>query len=117
MPASPSIAVCGLDCASECDIYRATFDPSVAQRLLEGFRAEGRTDAKLEWFHCDGCRGERSKCWSDDCWIWQCCAAEHKLEHCAQCAEFPCARLAKWAAGSARYARALERLKGMVAGR
>lgn len=114
MVESISIAVCGLDCANECDIYQAAHDPAAAQRLVERFRARGRADAKVEWFQCQGCRGERSKCWSDDCWIWQCCVAERKLASCAQCAGFPCDRLVEWAAGSERYTRALERLRAMA---
>lgn len=115
-PHAPLIAICGLDCANECDIYRAAHDPAVARRLVERFQARGRADSEAEWFQCQGCRGDRSKCWSGDCWIWQCCAGERRLASCAQCAEFPCARLAAWAAGSERYTRALERLKGMAAG-
>ncbi len=109
------IAVCGLDCAA-CNIYRALRDPAVAQELAEHFRSHGHPDAQPGWFHCDGCRGERGKCWSGDCWIWQCCAGERKLEYCHQCGEFPCQRLQEWAAKSDRYTAALERLKGMAAG-
>lgn len=112
--ASSPIAVCGLDC-TECNIFQAAHDPAFAQRLTQAFKARGRADAKPEWFQCQGCRGNRGKCWSDDCWIWQCCVGERGLDSCHRCGDFPCARLTAWAAQDARYTKALERLKSLVA--
>ncbi len=108
-----SFAVCGLDC-TECAVYQAPHNPRIAGELAEHFRAHGHPDATPEWFHCDGCRGERSRCWSDTCWIWQCCVGEHGLESCAQCVGFPCARLEEWGAKSGRYTAALDRLRSMA---
>ncbi len=112
-PETSAIAVCGLDCA-ECDIFQAARDPALAERLVERFKARGRTDATPAWFQCQGCRGDRARCWSDDCWIWQCCVAGRQLDSCARCADFPCSKLAGWAAGSARYTRALECLRALA---
>ncbi len=69
----PMIAVCGLDCANECGIFHAPHDPELAQRLTEHFRSQEHTDAQPDWFHCDGCRGDRLKHWSANCWILKCC--------------------------------------------
>ena len=110
------IAVCGLDCA-QCNIYRAAHDPALARRLTEAFKARGRADAVPEWFKCSTCRGERSECWSDSCWIRECCVDERGLEDCSHCAEFPCDRLSEWASGSERYAAAIERLRGLARSR
>ena len=105
-------AVCGLDCAT-CDIREATHDEAVAQSIVDWFEEELDTVVKIENVHCDGCRGERSKHWSPDCWILHCCVDQKGLEHCSQCEAFPCDKLEAWATESARYARALERLKEM----
>jgi hypothetical protein len=109
----PMIAACGLDCANECGIFRAPRDPSVAQGLAEHFRSQGYSDAEPGWFHCDGCKGDRTKHWSADCWILKCCVDDKGLEYCSQCADFPCRKLEDWAAQGNRYARALDRLKSM----
>jgi hypothetical protein len=106
------IAPCGLDCAT-CDIRRAGQDPALAKRLAEQFRARGHANAVPEWFHCDTCRGDMGRCWSDDCWIQRCCVVERRLEHCGQCGQFPCTRLAERAARNERYAAALQRLREM----
>ncbi len=114
-PQAELIAICGLDCAA-CDIYRASQDAAIAQKLTERFRSQGHPDAQPSWFHCNGCLGDRGQCWSGDCWIWQCCAGQRGLERCSACPEFPCQRLQEWAAKGSRYSAALERLKGMAAG-
>jgi hypothetical protein len=107
----PMIAVCGLDCANECGIFHAPHDPELALRLTEHFRSQGYTDAQPDWFHCDGCRGDRTKHWSANCWILKCCVDDKGLEFCNQCEDFPCQRLEEWAGKNGRYTVALNRLK------
>ncbi|MFN2164839.1 MAG: DUF3795 domain-containing protein, partial [Anaerolineae bacterium] len=59
------------------------------------------------------CHGDRAAHWSADCWILRCCVDERGLESCAECVEFPCARLLEWAHGDAQYEQALARLQAM----
>jgi putative nucleotidyltransferase with HDIG domain len=66
-----------------------------------------------EDIRCKGCKGDRDRHWSPDCWILTCCVDERGLEFCNQCEVFPCTRLAEWASTSPRYTAALERLKRM----
>lgn len=106
------IAVCGLDC-SKCDILEASTNPEVAQKIADWFRKEKNIDVKVEDIRCMGCRGDRTKHWSPDCWILQCCVDKKRLEFCSECGDFPCEKLIEWSKGDKRYEEALTRLKGM----
>ena len=106
------IAVCGLKC-HKCDILEATEDPKMAQEIADWFKRERNEVVKLEDIHCSGCKGDRSKHWSAECWILQCCVDKKGLQFCHQCDEFPCDKLAEWSKGSNRYREALNRLEGM----
>jgi len=103
------IAVCGLKC-SECDIFKATDNPEIAQQIADWFKKERNEEVKIEDIHCLGCKGDRKKHWSADCWILECCVNKKGLDFCNECNDFPCDRLSKWAKGSKRYAEALYRL-------
>jgi putative nucleotidyltransferase with HDIG domain len=106
------IAVCGLLC-SECDIRKAASDPETAQRIADWFQEERSVEVDPSDVHCDGCRGERERHWSPECWILTCCVDTRGLDRCSECEDFPCEGLRDWAATSTRYADALERLKKM----
>ncbi|MDI7276003.1 MAG: DUF3795 domain-containing protein, partial [Anaerolineae bacterium] len=90
-------------------------DAALRDELTQRFRARGRADAEPGWFHCGGCRGDRTECWTGECQFRRCCVEERGLQYCSECPEFACARLEEWAAKSSRYASALERLRGMAA--
>ena len=98
----PMIAVCGLDCANECGIYRCPHDPELADEHARSFRENGFPDAEPGWFHCGGCRGDRSQHWSADCTILNCCVGTRHLQSCSQCGEFPCHNLEAWASKGER---------------
>ena len=83
------IAACGLVC-NECGIYKATSDPEVAEGVAKWFRENQGVEMKAADVNCEGCRGNREKHWSADCWILKCCVDDHGLENCSQCEEFPC---------------------------
>lgn len=106
------LAPCGIDCAA-CDIYQAAQDPAAAERLAERWRANGHANAEAGWFRCQGCRGDRTLCWCDDCHIFT-CAEEKGVANCSQCADFPCQPLQEWGAQYAHHVQALEKLKSMA---
>lgn len=106
------IAVCGLDC-SGCDIRLATTDKNLAQKIADWFRKNQNEDVKPEDIHCLGCKEDRNRHWSPDCWILKCCVDEKGLEYCYECEDFVCRRLEEWATQSERYQNALERLRQM----
>ena len=106
------IAVCGLEC-HKCDILQATNDPKMAQETVDWFKRELSRDVKLEDVRCMGCKEDRSRHWSADCWILQCCVDQKGLEYCYQCGEFPCQKLTEWSKTSKRYGEALDRLGRM----
>lgn len=60
------IAVCGLEC-HKCDIFQATNDLKVAQKIADWFKKERNEDVKLEDIRCLGCKEDRTKHWSPDC--------------------------------------------------
>jgi len=106
------IGVCGLIC-SGCDILEASNNPEIAQKIADWFKKERNKDVKLEDICCLGCKGDRTKHWSADCWILQCCVDKKGLEFCSECEEFPCDKLVEWSKESERYKEALNRLKEM----
>ncbi len=105
-------AVCGLDC-SVCDIYKATEDKSIAKRIANYFDEKRGEKIPLEKIACAGCRGDRDRHWSPDCWILKCCADEKGLERCNLCDDFPCEKLVDWSRTHQGYKKALERLKSL----
>ena len=113
MSSDKMIAVCGLEC-HKCDILQAADDRKMAQDIVDWFKREPSQDVKLEDLHCMGCKGDRAKHWSADCWILQCCANDKGLEYCYECGEFPCQKLAQWSRSSERYKEALDRLRRMA---
>jgi putative nucleotidyltransferase with HDIG domain len=106
------IAACGLIC-DECDIHRATSDARVAEDMAAWFREEQSLTVAAEEIRCEGCKGDRQRHWSPDCWMLKCCVDQRGLEFCYLCPDFPCQRLLEWSLNSPRYASALERLKKM----
>ena len=106
------IAVCGLDCGG-CDMHLAPNDPKIAQQVVDWFKKERNEDVRIEDIHCLGCKGDRAKHWSPDCWILQCCVDKKGLEFCSECEDFPCEKLDQWAKTSKGYSEALNRLKEM----
>jgi len=119
------IAACGLDCEA-CTIRRLPFDEGAADEVVAWYRqtgwllpTEGRDEAVARGMTCRGCRGDRAVHWSVDddgtvsCWILACCVDTKGLDHCSDCAGFPCDRLVDWSKGNDGYAKAFERLESM----
>ncbi|MCK4421756.1 DUF3795 domain-containing protein [candidate division WOR-3 bacterium] len=106
------IAVCGLDC-SVCDIFQASNNTEIARKIVDWFKKERKVEVKIEDICCSGCKGDRTKHWSPDCWILKCCVDKKGLEFCYECEYFPCEKLNEWAEGSEKYGEALSRLKEM----
>lgn len=107
--ADEQISCCGIDC-STCDIYVAAHDPAAARQLAARWRANGVTEAQPDWFQCEGCRGDRSVCWSGDCKLYACCTERGK-SFCDECDGFPCATYIEWADAYPHHRAAYERLQ------
>ncbi len=106
------IAACGIECL-KCDMLQASTDPQIAQSIADWFKKERHEEVKPENIHCSGCKGDRTKNWSADCWILKCCVDDKGLEFCNECHEFPCAKLVEWSKTNKGYDVALNRLKEM----
>ncbi|HUU53878.1 MAG TPA: DUF3795 domain-containing protein [Armatimonadota bacterium] len=109
------MAPCGLGC-SECAIHLAANDPAEADRLAEAWRDQGHQRADASWFRCQGCRGDRSVRWCEDCRIAECCVDERSLNLCSECDEFPCAQLQEWAGTAQHHMEGFARLKRLKEG-
>lgn len=89
------VAPCGLSCG-HCLLYRAKDDQEVKERLVSGgFNPDS--------FPCPGCRAMEGKVAcakakydfpkvNGSCATYA-CAAEHGVEFCFECPEFPCVKL------------------------
>ncbi len=104
------IAVCGLDCG-DCDIRLASMDKGKAQEIADWFKKKLDEEIKSEDIHCSGCKGDRKKHWSPDCWILKCCVDKKGLNFCHECEDFACKRLEEWAKKSEKYEKGLDRLR------
>jgi len=110
MQSDSMIAPCGLDCA-KCPIFIAANDSKAAEQLAVQWRADGTTEAKPGWFRCQGCRTDRSVCWSEDCKIYKCCVEDKSMDSCNLCKQFPCQILEEWAEHGDHHRQALDYLK------
>ena len=86
-------SVCGIDCETQCAIYKAYNVNNQLQRrklALMFLKDENR------WpdIRCDGCKGEQAICWGKNCPIKQ-CAFQKELEFCIECNNYPCQALLK----------------------
>lgn len=114
-PANQNMGVCGLIC-DDCDIFKATTNEELAIKIADWFKNERGVDVQPEDIGCSGCKGDRTKHWSPDCWILNCCVDKNELESCNQCDDFPCDKLNKWAESGEKYGEALNRLKEVEKG-
>jgi hypothetical protein len=82
------VSACGLYCGA-CYHYRAA-SPGGEHLLSE----EARGGRPIEGYGCRGCRSEQLYVHEGcrECRI-RACAESRELQHCGECAEFPCARL------------------------
>jgi hypothetical protein len=113
------LAACGLDCGP-CPIRRIPFDAEAAAKMVAWFRqmgwleeAEGVAEAVERGMYCNGCQGDRSVHWSDNCEILLCCVDEKHQQHCGQCSELmSCDKLEAFASGGdAHHREAVDRLR------
>jgi hypothetical protein len=87
-----NIAVCGLPCY-KCDILLSSDDLEKAKKEAAELKQMLGMDVKPKEVRCDGCKGDRSRHFSPDCWILHCCVDEKGLEFCYECTDFPCEKL------------------------
>jgi hypothetical protein len=90
-------AVCGLYCGA-CTLYRARHD--IDRKGLENFfqNAAKRLNVPVEQVTCEGClsKGPLSP-YCAACEIKKCAASKPGVTRCADCKEFPCELITKFA--------------------
>lgn len=90
----PHLAYCGLDC-SDCAVYVATKTNDDGLRQAYAAHESARWNIRIESsrLNCHGCKDLQPKTgFCATCEVRQ-CAMERRLDNCATCAEFPCAKL------------------------
>ena len=117
----PRLAACGVDCG-ECAQYKVTMnrDLKAAEMLVDWFRSqrcigenEGVEAVMKKTPLCKGC-------WdiTDDC-FWSCgcgsidfriCCEGKQVNHCGECADFPCEAYKEWVTWHDSHKKAMERL-------
>ncbi len=98
----PQLAgICGIYCGA-CPIYRAWVEQDAA-RLEALATSLGVIPEKLL---CTGCRTPGTFCFGGECEI-KTCAESKGVAFCADCDEFPCERIDRFAAGATYRAEAL----------
>ncbi len=102
------LAYCGLYC-EQCSCRVAVAEQDF--RHLEPLPAKYRESRpRLSDYDCEGCKG-RNLC--GPCGIKD-CASPRNIEHCGECAEFPCERLEAFGSdGRPHHAGALENLRSI----
>jgi uncharacterized protein DUF3795 len=113
------LAACGLDCGP-CPIRQIPRDAQAAEGAIAWFKemgwlqaAEGVAEAIERKMYCNGCQGDRSVHWSDNCRVMLCCVDEKHHQHCGQCeALMRCDKLEAFAGdGQAHHKDAVDRLR------
>ncbi len=107
------ISYCGLNCA-KCDIYEAGHgNVEMRDEIVAWFLSERKEKINPEQVRCDGCRGRFERHWSSDCRMML-CAKSKNVEHCFECADFPCSLLMEFAEdGITHHRRTVENSKRM----
>ncbi|MCL2055871.1 MAG: DUF3795 domain-containing protein [Oscillospiraceae bacterium] len=115
------MAACGIDC-SECGSYKVTMygEMEAAALLVDWYRSQGwigeNEGAAAVLNKNPLCKG----CWdiTDDC-FWKCgcgstdfriCCKERQINHCGECADFPCGHYIEWAGWNESHKNAMEHL-------
>ena len=84
-------SVCGICCESECAIYNAYINNDEAMRRQLALTLLN-DESRWTEIRCDGCKGEQSICWTNQCPV-KACATNRKHEFCIQCDLYPCKTL------------------------
>ena len=115
------LAACGVDCA-ECGSYKVTIEHDIkaAESLVDWYKGQGwigeNEGAEAVMKKNPLCKG----CWNitDDC-FWKCgcgnidfriCCEEKKINHCGECADFPCNKYIDWIGELEHHKKAMEYL-------
>jgi hypothetical protein len=111
------LGFCGINC-EDCEIRKAANNRDFALRLIDEWNKTnpGVNESQLV---CQGCKGEDSICWGNDCAI-RICANEKGVDHCGQCFKFKCNLILEFEADEHQHhtsaIRVLEKLSGKPGG-
>lgn len=91
----PILTRCGYRC-DLCLAYKPNIErePENRQKLSDGWHKYFGFRIPPEQIYCDGCMAENPRLIDTACPVRP-CVIERRLDHCAQCAEYVCERLAE----------------------
>lgn len=104
---------CGLYCG-KCAIYLvySKDDQERKKRIAENISKSVGKKITPEQIICDGCHGDDSLCWSNDCKIRICCFGKG-YDFCFECNEYPCTQLTEFGKQDEDYQKAVQNLEEM----
>jgi hypothetical protein len=89
------ISVCGLKC-NECGCYLATLhdDDRLREKIAEEWSKAYGADVEPEDINCDGCNTDSDRVYTHchECEM-RLCAFRKEFDTCAECPDYPCAKL------------------------
>jgi hypothetical protein len=114
------LGYCGIDCQTECDVYKATQenDLEAKKRIAKGWADGYGVTIKPEDVACDGCRvkgGRVGYHCGTVCDVRK-CGRSRGVKSCAVCADFPSCEKQLWKDWPAMHQRTEERRSRMKKG-
>jgi|WetSurMetagenome_2_1015567.scaffolds.fasta_scaffold158717_3 hypothetical protein len=89
------ISVCGLKC-NECGCFQATLhdDDRLREQIAEEWSKAYGADVEPEDINCDGCNTDSERVYEHchECEMRN-CAFQNEFDTCAECPDYPCAKL------------------------
>jgi hypothetical protein len=82
---------CGLHCAT-CTLYIGTTEEPKRLEIISS-----RLNVPVEELECNGCKSDKRSMYCQSCNFLK-CLAEHNLDYCGQCVDYPCTELVKFKA-------------------
>lgn len=109
---SEMIAYCGLNC-NECKAFKATQlkDVEWKKQIARHWSDQGEIKFKPEDVDCHGCKSNMVSGFCRKLCDIRPCAREKKVKTCANCDDYPCAKLKEYLSGDPVAAKNLEKIR------
>jgi hypothetical protein len=109
---SEMIAYCGLRC-NECKAFKATqtHDIEWKKQIAKHWTEELKMELSSEDVNCRGCKSDTLSGWCRKICKIRPCAAERKVETCAHCNDYVCAKLKEFLPNEPEATKNLEEIR------
>jgi hypothetical protein len=109
---SEMIAYCGLHC-EECKAFKATQTKDIEwkKQIAKHWTDELKVELKPEDVDCNGCKSDVISGWCRKICKIRPCAVTRKVQTCAHCSDYLCAKLKEFLPGEPDAAKSLEEIR------